>query len=704
MSTETVNYKPWLKSILEIAKHYGIEPSEEQISLQLDWNKNQNLEQIIAIIARQIGLKIQKADFNAEWLNTWRVPLILEFKNGQVGVLHTIDRQGNMSISFSGENGLSQTLTLEEVIEGTLNIYIVRPDRTVPDARVDDYIRPYTKGWFWSLVLKDWKRHIDILVASLLANVLALASIVFSMNVYDRVIPAQSIPTLWVLAIGVLIAAVFEFVFRISRIYISDLIGKRADLRISDQVFGHALRIKNKMRSKSTGSFISQIRDLEGVRELVTSTTITVLADLPFFILFLFIFWLIGGNLIWIILAVVPLMLIPGFLVQKKLAKLAQEGLRESAIRNALLIESVQGIEEIKLLRAEARFQNQWNHMNEVSADISMQQRKIVGWLTTWTQKVQGLTFVVVVLVGAFAVMDGEMTTGALVACSILSSRMLMPISQISGIFGRIQQAIVAKEGLDALMDKPVDHPLHANLIQQPALYGAYELNSIEFKYNRMDPQLNLDIQNLSIKAGEKVAILGRNGAGKTSLLQLLSGMQEPIAGQMMLDGFDFKMLDPSDVRREVGLLNQNAPLFFGTIRENLRLGAPHATDDDLIRVLKMTGALKFVQEKKEGLDFTILEGGAGFSGGQKQTLLLSRLLLKNPNIVLLDEPTAALDDVSERHLISELKNWMDNRTLIVATHRLAVLDLVDRVIVMNNGKIVMDGSKEQVLSQKQAR
>ncbi len=255
-----------------------------------------------------------------------------------------------------------------------------------------------------------------------------MATIVFSINVYDRVIPSQSIPTLWVLAGGVLIAAIFEFVLRVSRIYLSDIIGKRADLKISDRVFGHSLRIKNSERSKSTGTFISQIRELEGVRELVTSTTVTAIADLPFFFLFLGIFWIIGGNLFWVMLLVVPLMILPGILAQKKLAKLAQLGMRESAIRNALLVEAVQGIEDIKLLRAETRFQNQWNHMNEVSADISMQQRKIVGLMTAWTQKIQGLTVAIVVLVGAFAVMDGEMTTGALVACSILSSRMLAPI------------------------------------------------------------------------------------------------------------------------------------------------------------------------------------------------------------------------------------------------------------------------------------
>ena len=701
MNINTVNYKPWLKSILEIAKHYRIEPSEERIRLQLDWNKNQNIDEILSLIGRQIGLKIQKTKFSPDLLNTWRLPLLVEFKNGQIGVIHTIDSEGNIGISFSEENGLSQTLTREHISENALNVYIVRPDRTIPDARIDDYIKPYTQSWFWVLVLKDWKRYIDILIASLLANVLALASIVFSMNVYDRVIPAQAIPTLWVLAGGVLIAAIFEFVFRISRIYLSDMIGKRADLRISDRVFGHALRIKNKVRSKSTGSFISQIRELEGVRELVTSTTITVMADIPFFFLFLFIFWLIGGNLVWIIIAVVPIMLAPGILVQKRLAKLANEGMRESAIRNAMLIESVQGIEEIKLLRAEARFQNQWNHMNEVSADVSMKQRKIVGWLLTWTQKIQGITFVIVVLAGAFMVMDGEMTTGALVACSILSSRMLVPISQISGIFGKIQQALVAKKGLDSLMDKPVDQPLHANLIHRPILYGHYELNNVQFKYNKTDADLCLDIQKLEIKAGEKVAILGRNGAGKSSLLQLLSGMQEPVDGKMMLDGFEFKLLDPSDVRRETGLLNQNSPLFFGTVRENLRLGAPLATDENLFKVLKMTGALKFIQNKKEGLDFTIMEGGAGFSGGQKQTLLLSRLLLRNPNIILLDEPTASLDDVSEKNLIAELKTWLGEKTLIVATHRLAVLELVDRIIVINNGKIVMDGPKEKILSQK---
>lgn len=432
----------------------------------------------------------------------------------------------------------------------------------------------------------------------------------------------------------------------------------------------------------------------------MTSTTISAIADLPFFLMFLVIFWLIGGNLFWVMLVVVPLMILPGLLIQKPLAKLAKEGMREGAIRNAMLVEVVQGIEDIKLLRAESRFQNQWNRMNEISADISMRQRKLVGVLNAWTQKIQGLTFAVVVLVGCFAVMEGEMTTGALVACSMLSSRMLGPIAQITGVLGRFQQAKVAKTGLDELMKRAVDQPERAHLIHRPVINGSYELTDVGFKYSDEDAKPNLHIAKLVIKPGEKIAILGRNGAGKSTLLQLLSGMQEPTQGKIKLDGLELRLIDPADVRRDMGLLNQNAHLFFGTVRENLTLGAPLASDQEILNVLKITGALDFIQAKKEGLDFQILEGGTGFSGGQRQALLMARLLICQPNILLLDEPTSFLDEVTEKQLIDHLKQWLRPKTMIIATHRRAVLELVDRIIVVNDGKIVMDGPRDQILNQ----
>lgn len=701
--TPSINAQAWLQAVLIIAKHYRISPSEERLRLELNWNKNQTVDDVLSLVTRQVGLSLRKSAFGIEMLNPWRLPILIGFKNGQVGVADKADQEGNISVQLSGDHGLAQVFSIEDLLEHVDVAYILRPETSVPDVRIDEYIKPYEPNWFWHIVLADWKRYIDILFASLIANILALATIVFSMNVYDRVVPSQSIPTLWVLFGGVVIAAIFEFILRISRAYISDMIGKRADLRVSDQVFGHALRIKNNERSKSTGTFISQIRELEGVREMVTSTTISAIADLPFFILFLGIFWLIGGDLFWIMLVIVPVMLIPGILMQKPLARLAQEGMRESSIRNAVLVEAVQGIEDIKLLRAESRFQNQWNHMNEVSANISMKQRIIVNLMSTWTQKVQGLTFAIVVLVGVFAVIKGDMTTGALVACSILSTRMLAPISQFAGVLGKLQQSKMAKQSLDELMKKPVDQPERSQLIQRAVLHGDYLLEGVSFKYAEDDPKPSLAIAKLEIKAGEKIAILGRNGAGKSTLLQLLSGMQNPVQGKVSLDGIDLTLLDPSDVRRDMSLLNQNAHLFFGSIRENLMMGAPLATDQQLLSALEITGALAFVQEKKEGLEHIILEGGVGFSGGQRQALLLTRLLICQPNILLLDEPTASIDDISEKQLIDHLKQWLGNRTLVVATHRRAVLELVDRIIVVNNGKIVMDGPRDQILNGSQS-
>lgn len=376
-------------------------------------------------MARQIGLELRVDQFNEAILDAWRLPVVVEFMTGQVGILEKVDSQGNVSVQFSGDHGLATTLPASEIKTQARRVLILRPETSVADARVDEYIKPYEKNWFWGILLKDWKRYGDIMLASLVANVLALSAIIFSMQVYDRVVPAQSIPTLWVLAGGVLIAVIFEFSLRLARIHVSDIIGKRADLRVSDRVFGHALRIRNSERPKSTGTFISQIRELESVRELVTSTTIGALADLPFFFLFLVIFWIIGGPLVLIILLAIPLILIPGLLIQKPLARLSNEGMRESSIRNAMLVEAVQGIEDIKLLRAEPRFQNQWNHLNEVSADISKRQRFISGLLLTWTQELQTIMYALVVLAGCFLVIDGEMTTGALVGCSLLSSRMV---------------------------------------------------------------------------------------------------------------------------------------------------------------------------------------------------------------------------------------------------------------------------------------
>ncbi|MGY4817801.1 type I secretion system permease/ATPase [Pseudomonas chlororaphis subsp. piscium] len=691
---------PWLDAMLQVARHYRLETSAERVRVMLDWQAGHPADVQLKQMARDMGMSLCFEKLDKGILDPWRLPVVAEFDNGQVGVIESVDNGQFAGVRLSGEQGVLQALPVAEVCARVQRVLLLRPEVSAPDARVDDYIKPYEANWFWKLALHDWRRYSDVMLASLIANVLALAAMLFSMQIYDRVIPAQSEPTLWVLFGGVVIAIVFEFCMRLSRTHLTDKIGKRADLRISDRVFGHALRIRTQDQSKSTGSFISQIRELEQVRELITSTTVNALADLPFFFLFLGVLWYVGGMMALVPLAILPLLIIPGLLAQRWLAKYSKEGMREASLRNAILIEAVQGNEDIKLLRAEQRFQTQWNHLNQVSADISMRQRFITGALMTWTQELQSLVYVLVILVGCFMVISGDLTTGALIGTSILSSRMIAPLAQLSGVMSRWQQAKVAREGLDELMKRPVDQPLHSKMLHRPVIQGDYRFEGVKFRYEQEQKQPSLEVPGLTIKAGEKVAILGRNGAGKSTLLHLLSGLQAPQEGNVLLDSLNLSMIDPYDVRRDVGFLSQQASLFFGSLRDNIIMGKPMATDDEIIQALTLSGALSLVQSLPDGLDHQIREGGKGLSGGQRQMLLLARTLIRNPRVLLLDEPTAWLDELSEQHLIEKLLPWLEGRTLIVATHRPAVLKWVDRIIAVDKGRVVLDDTKQIVISQ----
>lgn len=691
---------PWLDAMLQVARHYRLETSIERVRVMLDWQAGHPADVQLKQMARDMGMSLCFEKLDKGVLDPWRLPVVAEFDNGLVGVIESVDNGQFVGVRLSGEQGVLQALPIAEVCERVQRVLLLRPEVSTPDARVDDYIKPYEANWFWKLALHDWQRYSDVMLASLVANVLALGAMLFSMQIYDRVIPAQSEPTLWVLFGGVVIAIIFEFCVRLTRTHLTDKIGKRADLRISDRVFGHALRIRTQFQSKSTGSFISQIRELEQVRELITSTTVNAMADLPFFFLFLGVLWYVGGMMALVPLAILPLLIIPGLLVQRRLAKYSKEGMREASLRNAILIEAVQGNEDIKLLRAEQRFQTQWNHINQVSADISMRQRFITGALMTWTQELQSLVYVLVILVGCFMVISGDLTTGALIGTSILSSRMIAPLAQLSGVMSRWQQAKVAREGLDELMKRPVDQPLHSKMLHRPVIQGGYRFEGVKFRYEQDQKQPSLEIPGLTIKAGEKVAILGRNGAGKSTLLHVLSGLQVPQEGHVLLDSLNLSMIDPYDVRRDVGFLSQQASLFFGSLRDNIIMGKPMASDDEIIQALTLSGALALVQSLPDGLDHRISEGGKGLSGGQRQMLLLARTLIRNPRVLLLDEPTAWLDEISEQHLIEKLLPWLEGRTLVVATHRPAVLKWVDRIIAVDKGRVVLDDTKQIVISQ----
>lgn len=691
----------WINVMVRAAGRFGLPADAPAVRQQMRWFESLPLNARLERLSGLMGLQVRVVELEKMRWNAQNLPVIVQLESGELMLLESIDADGLVAYWLS-EGG---DLVREEALETLLTR--VKPEVVMlgiaargRDSRIDDFTRPWEEHWFWRHFRHAKRKLSEIALASVLGNVLALAGILFSMQVYDRVIPAQSIPTLWVLFIGVLFAALLEFMIRLARTHVSDIMGKHIDLNVSSLFFARAMAIKNDSRPKSTGSFISQLREIDQVRELLTSTTVGAAMDIPFVLLFLGIMALVGGPLVIIPLIAIPLIVIPGILVQWPMAKLAKEGMRESAIRNAVLVESIEGVEDIKALQAEPYFQRQWEHTHAVGANIGMKQRVWGARLSGWASTVQQITYAGMLVFGCYLVMEGNITTGTLVACSLLSSRTIAPLMQLTMVFSRWQHAKMAMNGLDDLLKKPLDKSTDQKMAHCPVLAGHYQVQKMQYSYDPEKGDQAAQIDGLEIKPGERVAILGKTGAGKSTLLKLLSGQAQASKGKVIIDGVDMAHIDPMDVRRQVGYLSQDSRLFFGTLRQNLMLGHPHATEAELIQALRISGAIGMVQQDAASLDRLINEGGRGLSGGQRQMVLLSRLIVRNPQIVLLDEPTASMDEQLEAWVIRQLQQWLTGRTLVLVTHRPALLSLVDRIVVMENGKVIADGPRDTLLQQ----
>jgi ATP-binding cassette, subfamily C, bacterial LapB len=688
----------WLDILGQAARQFRIPLPGQRARLTALWESNPNEEARIRAIARATGFDVRLVDPAKARLTSWRLPVIVCLGDGELALLTAIDGEGEAVFATAGEGGLQSRAPLAELMAGATRVVVPRPIRSAADSRVDTYIRPFEEHWLRRTLLQDSRAYGYVALASLITNLLGLAGVLFSMQVYDRVVPAQSLPTLYILFFGVLLSIGFDFLLRRLRVTITDVLGKRADLRLSDTVFGHALRVRNRARPTSTGTFIAQLRDLDQVRDMLTSTTVAAVADLPFFFLFLAILCFIGGVLALVPLVALVLLLVPSLWAQRRLRAHATESMRETSLRNALLVEAIQGIEDIKSLQAEERFQRQWNHCNAVAGEAQLRLRGLTSSLSTWSQSIQSGVYAAVIFVGAPMIIAGDITTGTLIAASMLASRMMAPMAQVSHLLGRYQHARVAANSLNQIMALPVDSPDAEHRIPLPAVAGSFGLRSAVFSYADPNAPPALTVPKLEIAAGEKIALLGRNGAGKSTLLQGLSGALQPISGEVLLDNLALHQIDPADVRRDVCLLTQHSRLFHGTLRENLTMGAPFASSEEILSALAMTGATDFVLRLRDGLEHVVLEGGLGLSGGQVQALLLARLLLRQPIVALLDEPTAAMDEMAERHFIERFREWSRDRTVVVATHRMRMLDMVDRVIVIDRGAILLDQPKQLAL------
>jgi ATP-binding cassette subfamily C protein LapB len=575
-----------------------------------------------------------------------------------------------------------------------------------PEAKADRRVEEpdLTPAGHWLLgTLWRYRRYYrSAAISTVLINVLTLASIFFTMNVYDRVVPNQAFVTLWSLAAGVLTAMLFEAFARYIRAHLIDIAGKKADLIVGALLFRQMLAIKMEYKPASSGSFANQLREFESVRDFATSATLSAIADLPFVLFFIGIIFTIGGYLGIIPLILLPIILTISVLIQWPLAKTMKENLRETSLKQGVLIESIEGMETLKALSGESYMQRRWENFSALAANTSMKSRRLSAIATGCFAFFQQIQTVMIVIVGVYLISDGTMTQGALIGTVMLASRATAPLGQIVGLAVRFQQAKAAMESLNGLMAKPIDRDTRIDYLPSPVLDGSLSLSDIDFAYPAppMQPAVPvLKKMNLKIQPGERIAILGKIGSGKSTLLRVMARLYTPVGGQLLADGIDVTQIDPVDWRKHVGFVSQESRLFYGTLRENIMIGQPAATVKDFLRVLKLTGLDHMAARHPLGINLPIGEMGDGLSGGQRQLVSLARSLLARPSILLLDEPTSSMDMQTENQFISHLKQAADNQTIIIVTHRPSLLALVDRVVVVDEGKIVADGPKEAVLA-----
>jgi len=556
---------------------------------------------------------------------------------------------------------------------------------------------PHRRHWFWGRLFFERSRLRDIVLASLLANMLAVVTSLFALQVYDRVIPGQSEATLWVLASGVACAILFEALLRLSRARLVDQMGKDSEVEISGELFQRILDMRLDRRPAPPASMVHMIREFSAVKEFFTTASIGAVADLPFVLIFLALIYGIAGNVVLVILAGAILTVIPSLFLQHRMAQLARETMGGMSAASRVLTEAAYGLESVKTARSEPFFQKQWEEITALNAAKTTDQRALAAAQAFWGSSVQQATYVLAVIAGVYMVFAGELTIGAIIAVSILSTRTLTPVTQLSQILTRWQNMKSALDGLEMIMAAEQERDPERTYIRRLRLNGHVKMQKLRFAHEGA-PTAALDIDGFTIEPGTRLALVGKNGSGKSTFLRVLAGLYQPLSGEVLLDGLDLRQIDPGDLRRNIGYLPQDIRLFRGSLRENLMTATRGLTDDTLLEAMQFAGLGAFVEQHPEGLDLAINDGGEGLSVGQRQSVGLARLYLQDPSIILLDEPTAALDQTLENLLVPRIGEWIGQRTCVVATHRPQILSQMTRVGVMQNGRLAVEGDRDAVL------
>ena len=634
------------------------------------------------------------------------VPLLVLTTDGDAQLVSEIQGEGTQrSYTLMEQDGSTRTVSHAELDARYLGYCWFIKMKPEQDNRSE--LPEYTMGkaWFWKVIWRFRNYSSQVVLATVLINVLALIGSLYVMNVYDRVIPNKGYETLWVLSIGVLLANLFEFIARTLRARLTDIAGKKADLIISSALFRRVMSLDLTQKPASSGSYANNLRDFESVRDFMTSASLLVLIDLPFVLLFVFVMSMVSGRLAFVPLLTIPIVVLAGLLAQRPLARSINASMKESSQRQGLAVEAIEGIETLKANNATNWAQQRWERFTASTASASMKQKDISNLVVNFSMLVQQANTVLLVLWGTYLIHHEDpavrITMGALIATVILSGRALSPLSQVAGLMIRFQQARMALQGINQVVERKTERDHARSYISPTHIRGDLAFDNVSFHYGEQGPDVCKEMR-FQIKAGERVGVLGRIGSGKSTMLRLAAGLYEPQKGNVLLDSMDVRQIDPTDVRNHVSLLSQQPRLFLGSLRENLEMGRMDrlSTDEELVAALQRFGLEAIVRAHPMGLNMPLGEDGAGLSGGQRQLVGLSRMTLRDPRVVLLDEPTSGLDQMTEMAALRGIADWVgkSKRTMVVVTHRPQVLNIVDRIIVVDHGKIIMDGPRDAVL------
>ncbi len=647
--------------------------------------------------AARAGLSSRVIKRSLEAISPLTLPAVFLLHGGHACVVTARDKAGEWTV-IQPESGIGEIkLTTEQVAEAYSGYVIFSRPAFRFDERSQEDAVPRPHHWFWGALQYAWPLYSEILIASLLLNVFALITPLFVMNVYDRVVPNQAFETLWVLAIGVSIVAIFDFGMKGLRGYFLDVTGKQVDTMLSASIFEKVLGLRAASRPASVGGLANTLHEFDAFRDFITSATITTLIDLPFVVLFLAIMLWLGGWIVVVPLLAIPLMVGVALFLQHPLEQQMRKSLRVGSQKQAVLIETLAGIETIKSVGAEGPTQRKWEQLIGESGRLAISTKLLSTTIVNLTMLIQQLAYIVVVIAGVYLISDRQLTVGGLIACTILTTRILAPFSQIAGLITRYFQTLQALRGIDRIMTQPVERPPGKSFVHRPALRGDVEFRNLSFSYPGQDIPALIDL-SFKISQGERVGIIGRIGSGKTTIEKLLLGLYQPTEGSIWIDGVDLQQIDPADLRRNIGHVPQDVTLFFGSVKDNIVLGAPYVDDVAMLRAAEISGASEFILRHPKGFDMPIGERGEGLSGGQRQSIAIARAMLLDPPLLILDEPSNALDNRSEEGFKSRLSAHLRDQTLILVTHRASLLTLVNRLIVMDNGRVIADGPKEQVL------